>query len=284
MDENSVLSKYARQPKIFIGLPSKGKWYKTNPLDKSGTGELPIYSMTAKDEIYLRTPDALMNGEATAASIKSACPLIENPHEIPMVDLDAILIAIRIATYGEVLKLEAPVPGTEEVLEVPVDLRTILDKLLTPEWQEECRVGELTFLTQPLKYRDQTIYDQKQFNTDRIIQALRGSKPDSDEAKKMMQQAFDDLTDNNLDLICKQVFCIKTPDGEESNPSAIREFFLNTDKKTFDSVAKHLREQKKKFDIPPHEIETPQYLVEQGAKPNIKVPLVFNQSNFFVLG
>jgi len=284
MSENNLLSKYARQPKIFVGLPSNGKWYKENPLEKSSSGELPIYSMTAKDEIYLKTPDALMNGEATAAAIKSACPLINDPFDIPMVDLDAILIAIRIATYGETLTLDAPVPNTDdEVLEVPVDLRVILDSVLAQDWDETVSVGELTFLTRPLKYRDQNIFEMKQFNTERILQAVRASNDANDpNTKKMLQEAFDELTENNLDLIVKQIYCIKTPDGEETDPNVIKDFFYNTDKKTFDAVSNHIRAQKKKFNIPPHKIQVPEHLVEAGAKPVIEVPLVFDQSNFFV--
>jgi len=282
MSENNLLSKYARQPKIYVSLPSKGKWYQKNPLDASGTGELPVYSMTARDEIYLKTPDALMNGEATATSIKSACPLIDDPFDIPMIDLDAVLIAIRIATYGEILNLEASVPGTDEELEVPVDLRVILDKLLQAEWQEKLTYNDLTFLCKPLRYRDQNIFDQKQFNTERIIQAVRSADPEKEETRKMMQEAFENLTDNNLDLICKQVYCIKTPDGDETNPVAIKDFFLNTDKKTFDVVAKFLREQKEKFDIPVHEVSVPQNLIEAGAPATLKIPIIFNESNFFV--
>jgi len=283
MSENNLLSKYARQPKIFITLPSKGQWYKSNPLEKSSAGELPVYSMTARDEIYLRTPDALMNGEATASAIKSACPLIDDPFDIPMIDLDAILIAMRIATYGEIMNLEAPVPGTDdEVLEVPVDLRTILDNISQQSWDESVNVGDLTFLTAPLKYREQNIFEMKQFNTDRILQAARASDVNDDNIKKMLQDAFNDLTENNLDLICKQVYCIKTPDGEETNPTAIREFFYSTDKVTYDAVANHLRNQKKKFDVPPYKVRVPEHLVEAGAKSELEVPLIFDQSNFFV--
>jgi hypothetical protein len=57
--------------------------------------------MTAKDELMLKTPDALMNGQATVEVIKSCVPSIKNPWHMPSIDIDTILIAIRIATYGE---------------------------------------------------------------------------------------------------------------------------------------------------------------------------------------
>jgi len=59
----NILEKYQRQPKLYIDLPSKGRWYPPNALAKSD--ELAIYSMTASDEIATKTPDALFSGNTT---------------------------------------------------------------------------------------------------------------------------------------------------------------------------------------------------------------------------
>ena len=65
------LSKYFRQPKLFAALPSNGKFYPADSLETTETGEYAIYSMTAKDELTMKTPDALLNGQATVELIKS---------------------------------------------------------------------------------------------------------------------------------------------------------------------------------------------------------------------
>ena len=64
-DQTNPLSKYFRQPKIYLRLPSKGKFYSPGSLVMTESGELPVYAMTAKDELLIKTPDALLNGEAT---------------------------------------------------------------------------------------------------------------------------------------------------------------------------------------------------------------------------
>ena len=43
------LKKYFRQPKLYINLPSKGKFYPAGSLNMPETGELPVFPMTAKD-------------------------------------------------------------------------------------------------------------------------------------------------------------------------------------------------------------------------------------------
>ena len=50
--------------------------------------ELPVYPMTAIDEITYRTPDALFNGQAVVNVIHSCVPNIKNAWEIPGTDLD----------------------------------------------------------------------------------------------------------------------------------------------------------------------------------------------------
>ena len=107
------LHKYFRQPKIYLRLPSSGNFYPAGALEKTESGEYPVYSMTAKDEIVMKTPDALMNGQATVDIIQSCVPNIKDAWKVPSIDLDAILVAIRIATYGEMLDVSAIIPGLD---------------------------------------------------------------------------------------------------------------------------------------------------------------------------
>ena len=72
-DNTSILKKYQRQPKLYIDLPSQGKYYSEGSLTKHE--EIEVYSMTASDEIIIKTPDALLNGEATARIIANCVPL-----------------------------------------------------------------------------------------------------------------------------------------------------------------------------------------------------------------
>jgi len=284
MENQSVLSKYKRQPKIYLNLPSGGKFYKSNPMEKSGSGELPIYSMTAKDELLMRTPDALMNGDATAEVIKSCCPLITDPWDIPMIDLDAILIAIRIATYGESMDVEVPIMGLEEPTteKTSVDLREVLDSMQGKEWPNTFKYQDLTFHMKPLTYKQSTGFYQSTYEQQRLTGLLqREDVPDEDKLKAF-KEGFKKLSAVTLDMILSQVIAIETPDGTESNPSAIRDFFNNTDKDTFVAVENHLEEVKNNWTIKPRRIKVSQELVDKGAPEEVNVPLMFDQSSFFV--
>ena len=95
------LFKHFRQPAIHIKLPSEGQYWPAGSVEIPQTGELPIYPLTTRDELTLRTPDALMNGASTIHVIESCCPSIKDPWKMPLVDLDTLLISIRIARSEE---------------------------------------------------------------------------------------------------------------------------------------------------------------------------------------
>ena len=74
---NNPLKQFFRQPAIYVRLPSQGKFYPPGVLEMPATGELPVYPMTAIDEITYRTPDALFNGQATVNVLQSCVPDIK---------------------------------------------------------------------------------------------------------------------------------------------------------------------------------------------------------------
>ena len=124
---SSPLSAYYRQPKIYVSLPSKGNYYVEGALDKSEDGTYAVYSMTAKDELMFKTPDALLSGQSTVAVINSCIPSIKDPWKLPTIDLDAILVAIRIATYGENMDIDTECPACKEEQRYGFDLTKYLE-------------------------------------------------------------------------------------------------------------------------------------------------------------
>ena len=124
---NNPLSNYFRQPKLYIKLPSHGEFYAEGSLDRSDIDEYAVYAMTAKDELMFKTPDALMNGQATVEVIKSCVPAIKNPWQMPSIDLDAVLIAIRLATYGENLDVSSSCPSCGHLNDYILNLLQYLD-------------------------------------------------------------------------------------------------------------------------------------------------------------
>ena len=121
---NPLIQAY-RKPALYVSLPSGGKYYNEKP-KLSVDGELAIYSMTARDELISKTPDALFNGEATFSLIASCAPDIGDPHEMPVNDLMVVLIAIRLASYGDDISVDIKCPECDFLNQLAVSTNALL--------------------------------------------------------------------------------------------------------------------------------------------------------------
>jgi hypothetical protein len=80
MDSNP-LTKFFRQPAIYIRLPSQGRSWATDTIRYPENGELPVLPMTAIDEIsYTEHLTHLFNGEAVTGVIQSCVPCYARMH------------------------------------------------------------------------------------------------------------------------------------------------------------------------------------------------------------
>lgn len=279
--EQNPLRKYFRQPKIHIPLPSKGKFYPEEAIDIPETGEFPIYAMTAKDELTMKTPDALLNGQATVDIIKSCVPNIKDPWKMPTLDLDAILIAIRIATYGEQMEITSAVPGLNEERNFEVDLRKILNKLVQAEYVPEVSRGDLKVFTRPLTYKEFTKTSLKTFEEQRIFAIINNDEFTDEEKLDKFNNSFQKLTELTVSTMNKSIWKIQIGDTEVTNTSHIQEFMDNSDKDFYSFILEHLDEQRAQFALEPLKVKSSEEDRQKGAIEEWEIPITFDQSNFF---
>jgi hypothetical protein len=281
-DPNNPLQKYFRQPKIYLKLPSKGKYYPPGAIEMTESGELPIYAMTAKDELLFKTPDALLNGEATVEVIKSCVPNIKNPWMMPSIDSDAVLIAIRLATYGERLEISTKIPNIGETKDFEIDLRTLLDQLINFEYQPYVQVNdEISIELRPATYKEFTENSLKTFEEQRVFRLVNDDSIPDEKKLQAFANSFKKLTELTIGLVVNSVSAINTPEGKVTNKNYITEFFNNADKETFDKILKHLETMKDQTTIKPMKVKSTQEEINAGAPAEYDVPITFDQSNFF---
>ena len=281
-DTNNPLKKYFRQPKIYLKLPSQGKYYPPGALEMTESGELPVYAMTAKDELLFKTPDALLNGEATVEVIKSCIPAIKNPWMMPSIDSDAVLIAIRLATYGEKLEITTKVPGTGTERDFEIDLRMLLDQLINFEYQPFVPVDEnITIEIRPTTYKEFTENALKTFEEQRIFRLANDDSIPDEQKLQAFANSFKKLTDLTINLVVNSIAAIDTPEGRVTDKRYITEFFANADKKLFDHVLKHLEGMKERSTIKPMKVKATSEDIAAGAPAEYEIPVTFDQSNFF---
>ena len=279
---NNPLQKYFRQPKLHVRLPSGGKYYPPGTLDLPESGEVAIYPLTAKDELLLKTPDSLMNGTATADVIKSCVPQIKNPWYMPSLDVDAIIIAIRIATYGPEMTLTVKVPNTGDEKDFTVDLNNLVEPLMSAKYDAVIQLDKMKITLRPLMYSEFTKDAIRSFEEQRVYNLLNDDTVPAEEKMERFRAAFNRLTDLTVETVAKSIAQIEVDDQVVSEPKHILEFMQNTSKEFYTTILNHISEQRDKFAVKPFIANTTKEEQEKGAPETFEVPITFDQSNFFV--
>jgi hypothetical protein len=279
---SNPLRKYFRQPKLYLELPSKGRFYPEGSIDMPENGELPVFPMTAKDELTMKTPDALMNGQATVDLVKSCVPNIIDPWKMPSIDLDTILIAIRIATFGPELSVTQVIPGLNEERSFSIDLRYTLEKFSRVNYVDEIEVDNMLVKISPLTYRQFTDSSMKTFEEQRIFASVNSNTMTEVEKMEKFSTSFRKLTELTVGMMIDSIKSITVDDNIVDNKTFIKEFIDNADKNVFSTVLDHLEAQKDSFVMEPLQVTFNEEDVANGAPKNMEIPLSFDQSNFFV--
>ena len=248
------LTQYFRRPALYLRLPSGGVGYPPGTLDMPENGELPVYPMTAIDDITTRTPDALFNGTAIVELVRSCIPAIKDPWYIASNDLDPILVAIRAASSGNLMEIETECPSCKEEAKYDINLSGILAGYKPGDYDKPLVIGDLTIKFKPLPYKEFNVINMAQFEVQRGLFELE--KADDPETKgKKSAELLKKINSVALNLIASTIEYIKTPQATVLDPKFIMEFLRNTDKVTYDRIKDVNLELRKTSETKPLEIK-----------------------------
>lgn len=271
---NNPLKQYFRRPAVYLKLPSQGKYYAEGVIDMPPTGELPVYPMTAIDEITSKTPDALFNGTAISELMKSCIPDIKDPWAINSVDLDSILIAIRAAATGSTLEIESACPKCTNEATFGVDLINVLATLSTGNYDEELRVGNLLVKFRPLSFKEMNEASLGQFEVQKIFTAIENEE-DVEKKAKFSQQALKDITELTIKILTSTIEYIKTPNAVVSEKEFIIDFLRNCDKDSYVLIRDHNAALRASAELKPLDIKC------TNCGNEYKQPFTLNPTDFF---
>lgn len=276
---NPLLAHF-RQPAIYYKLPSSGQYWPDDSIDLPASHEIPIYPMTAKDEITLRTPDALLNGQGVIDVIHSCCPNVKNAWGMPSVDVDALLIAIRIASYGSAMSVDTKCPHCNEENTYEANLTQLLETIQCPSYSELVEYKGIKIKLKPQNYYSVNETNQINYEQQRVLNTL-GQENISDEVrlteyKKHMQR----IVDLNVQILVDSTEYIEIPQSNitVNNKEHIHEYYQNCEAEVCKLVRDKLELISQEGAIPPMPAEC------QSCTQGYTVPLQFDYASFFATG
>jgi hypothetical protein len=239
------LKGYFRQFKIYIKLPSGTSYYTPGAINFTDAGEIGIMPMTGKDELILKNPDALLNGEALIELIKSCVPAVSDPRLLLTNDIDAIVTAIRYATYNDALETELSCPECKHKNSYKLNLQYSLDNMeyLEPEYVVNLDSG-LSVFVRPYGFPELLKGLHAQFEQGKLTRAIENESISEEQRMKLFATAFKELSTVTYTLMLNSV--VKVVDESNNinvnNKDDIKEFLQNIDKKSSDKIADLIKE------------------------------------------
>lgn len=237
--QTNPLSQYFRSIKFYVRLPSGSNYYSPNVITFTSQGEIGILPMTGKDELVLKNPDALLNGEALIEVLTSCVPSLKQPRELLTNDIDALITAIRYATYNDMLETEINCPKCSHKNSFKINLQYALDNMefLENEYVVNLDSG-LSVFVKPYSFPDLLKALHSQFEQSKLTRALENESISDSQRSQIFSKAFKDMAVTKFDLMSCGI--IKIVD-ESNNISVtdkkfIKEFLTNIDKSSADKI------------------------------------------------
>lgn len=252
--ENNPLQQYFRRPAVYISLPSKGLGYSPEDLDMPENQEIPVYPMTAIDEITARTPDALFNGSAVVDLIKSCVPNIKNPWAIKSTDMDAILIGIKAASDSETLEIDTKCPNCGSESTYSISLLAVLSNFTAGDYGTPLEVGDLKFKFRPLTYKEMNQASMGQFEVQRFFNNVMEIE-DQDERNRATKEALEKITYLTMEILSRTIEYIETPSMRVDDTEYILDFMKNCDNKIYNAIRDHSAKLREGTEIKPAHIK-----------------------------
>ena len=208
------LQGYLRNPKLYILLPSGGKFSNIESISDVSK-EIPIYPLTSMDETVLRNPDALLNGESMVKVIAS-CTGIKDVYNLTSNDVDVILLAIRFATYGNELEISSACPECGNENEDVLNIETILETITVLEDRYTVILESgLTCDLKPYTFKDSQRAALAAFKETSDLNNLINNETDELARLTSFNKSFLAMAELNIDILSNAVMKVMIPATEE---------------------------------------------------------------------
>lgn len=211
---SNPLQKYMRHAELYLKVPSKGYFNNKDVYPFSTNNEIGIAPMTTQDELLLKTPDALINGESIAKLIESCVPGIKNVRDLPISDISVILLGIRMSSYGHEMEYQTTCPKCDTENYFSANLEQILASM---NFLEESYVVSLTdklsVSIRPHTYNSSIKQILFSFNETKLFEMFTEEELDEQEMTERYVESFKKLASLTVEIIADSVIAVLDENG-----------------------------------------------------------------------
>lgn len=291
MADTNPLNSFFRKSKFNIDLPSRGRWYpKTALAPTVVNGSVAVFPMTAADEAKFKIGDATLTGAGIFDLVRSCVPEIRQPELAPMADLDAILLAIRRASYGDNMKFNVKVPQTTLMREITLNLSTMASESFGSEadWDDTLEITDedtgkvLIVKVKPISLKTLFGHSKTLVRVQQMSVKMAEADDIADDAKlESLTENIQNLSQVNITMVADSIESLETEDFSTRNPADVRNLLGQIDVAYFNEMQKHIDDQRKKIGLQDTVITSTPEEIEAGAPETWVAEINFTTAEFF---
>jgi hypothetical protein len=198
---------------------------------------------------------------------------------MPSIDVDPVLIAIRIASYGHKMDFAGDCPHCKENNDYAIDLRTVNDGIKCPNFDEPVMHGTLKITLRPQRYFALNQSNQLRFEEQRIMGIITDETTDDETRQRLVTESMEKLNNLNLDALTSSTEYIEVDDGTVvSDPEFIHEFYEKTDSRVIRDVQAKLTEMAEIANVKPIAVQC------NSCTKSFNITITFDYASFFAVG
>lgn len=211
-------------PHVDIALPTRGRFYVQGEVidDNYSPDEIPVGPISVLDESSFRDPLMMISGKAVTKMINRVCPAITDPGKLCELDIQAILIACRIASYGPIMTISTDC-SCGETNQLQIDLNEHIlrfDPYSEEEWEKFIvrieETGQVVHL-RPMLYDDIINMTMGMISSSNKIAAFDDVGDDealSKEFIEMYASVWNETINNNIHALVDSILTVYTSKGQ----------------------------------------------------------------------
>lgn len=244
MSSPNPLNRYFRQPALYLKLPTLGKWYTPDIIELESNGEIPIFGMTAIDEILLNTPDAMLSGQALEKVIKNCVPSVRNAKQLLIPDIEAIFCGIKSANSDGMYELNKHCPSCKHENSFDINYKNLLDRISYIEDSDTQIIlnDELMINVKPYTLEMRQLFIQREYEEEILLKQLDASTNISSEIEraKILAESIERISQITFNLVSKSIVSINILKENQlvTDQTFITEWLTGINKNQADIVTK----------------------------------------------
>lgn len=239
------LSQYFRTAKLYTSLPTDCQFYEPDMVETAANGEVAVYPLTTIDQIMLKTPDAILNGEAMIKVFRSCVPGVKDVKNLVEPDINALLLAIKIASSGPTMEIDTVCPNCSTQHTFDINCSAILETAEKITEAPAIEMDGLVIHVRPYNFEQRNLQLLNEVDEARSLKIINDNT-ELDENKKLEELAhhINKMANRTFDIVAKSITSITiTKTGETvTDQTHISEFLKGIGKAQADVIIDQIKQ------------------------------------------